>query len=88
MKATIDIDDDLYRRLRAEAEERGRNVTDLALEAVEGVLSSAHSSTPGKRRIHLPLIDSGQPDNVNIPATSAFLLEAEEVRERHEASLR
>jgi hypothetical protein len=55
---------------------------------VEGVLTSAHSSTPGKGRIHLPLIDSGQPDKLSIPDDIAFLLEAEEDRERHEASLR
>jgi hypothetical protein len=88
MNATIDIDDELYRRLRAEAEARGRNVTDLVLEAVEGVLTSARSSTPGKGRIHLPMIDSGQPDKLSIPDDIAFLLEAEEDRERHEASLR
>ena len=88
MKATIDIDDELYGRLRAEAEARGRNVTDLVLEAVEVVLTSARPSAPGTRRIHLPLIDSGQPGKLNIPDDIAFQLDAEEDRERHEASLR
>jgi hypothetical protein len=88
MKATIDFNDELYGRLLAEAEARGRNVTDLVLEAVEVVLASPRASAPEKRRIRLPLIDSGQPGKLNIPDDIAFLLEAEEERQGNEASQR
>jgi len=87
MKATIDIDDELYRRLHAEAEARGRNITDLVQEAVEAILPSGLASNPEKRRIKLPLIDSGEPGKLNIPDDIAFLVDAEEDRQRHEASL-
>jgi len=88
MKATIDIDDELYRRLRAAADAQGRNVADLVLEAVEVVLTSAPLSIPERRRIRLPLIDSGRPGKLNIPDDIAFLVDAEEDRQRHDASLR
>lgn len=88
MKATIEMDDELYGRLRAEAQARHRNVTDLVLEAVEGLLAQPRASVPEKRRIHLPLIDSGQPGKLNIPDDIAFLLEAGEDRARHEAPQR
>lgn len=40
MKATIDFDDALYRRLKVEAARRGRTVRDLVAEGVRYVLDS------------------------------------------------
>lgn len=39
MKTTIDLEDALYRRLKAEAALRGRTVKDLVAEAVRHVLA-------------------------------------------------
>jgi plasmid stability protein len=38
MKATIDIDDDLYRRLKIEAARQGRTVRDMVADGVRYVL--------------------------------------------------
>lgn len=40
MKATIDLDDALYRRLKVEAARRGRTVRELVAEGVRHVLDS------------------------------------------------
>ena len=53
MKATIDFDDDLYRRLKIEAARQGRTVRDMVSEGVRYVLdgevasASDVESTPG-----------------------------------------
>ncbi len=52
MKATIDFDDTLYRRLKIEAARRGRTVRDLVSEGVRNVLDAPTTlgggSTPGQ----------------------------------------
>ncbi len=40
MKATIDFDDNLYRRLKIEAAKRGRSVREMVAEGVRYVLDS------------------------------------------------
>ncbi len=45
MKATIDFDETLYRRLKIEAAKRGRTVRDLVAEGVHYVLDGAPSET-------------------------------------------
>lgn len=46
MKATIDFDDQLYRRLKIEAAKRGRTVRELVAEGVQYVLDGP----PNERR--------------------------------------
>ena len=46
MKATIDFDDALYRRLKMEAARRGRTVRDLVAEGVRRVLDSPAEAPP------------------------------------------
>jgi hypothetical protein len=57
MKATIEIDDELYRQVKAAAAIRGRKVKDLVAEGLRTVLRSPHSG-PRTRRIRLPIIKS------------------------------
>ena len=45
MKATIDFDDQLYRRLKVEAARRGRTVRELVADGVRRVLESPESPT-------------------------------------------
>jgi negative regulator of replication initiation len=87
MSSAIQLDDELYSRLEAEAKARGLSVRDIVLEAVQLILTSGHPA-PQKRRIQLPLIDSGQPGKLNIPDDIVSRLLSQEDIERHEASLR
>jgi len=46
MKATIDFDDQLYRRLKVEAARRGRTVRELVAEGVRYVLDGERPEPP------------------------------------------
>ncbi len=46
MKATIDFDEGLYRRLKVEAARRGRTVRDLVAEGVRHVLGIPECTAP------------------------------------------
>ncbi len=46
MKATIEFDDALYRRLKIEAVRRGRTVRELVAEGVQHVLNAPSTATP------------------------------------------
>ncbi len=48
MKATIDFDDRLYRRLKVEAARRGRTIKDLVDEGVRLVLSAPAAPSPSE----------------------------------------
>lgn len=49
MKATIEFDDALYRRLKIEAARRGRTVRELVAEGVRYVLDSPESAQSRRR---------------------------------------
>ncbi len=54
MKATIEFDDALYRRLKVEAARRGRTVRDLVAEAVTRALDIPPESPTGARNASRP----------------------------------
>lgn len=43
MKATIDLDEALYRRLKVEAARRGRTVRDLVADGIRAVIDAPHT---------------------------------------------
>ena len=46
MKATIDLDETLYRRLKVEAARRGRTVRELVAEGIRAVIDAPPVSDP------------------------------------------
>ena len=56
MKTTLNIDDDLYRRLKAKAALEGRKVTELVEEGVRNVLQQRHPTPRTPSHVKLPLI--------------------------------
>ena len=67
MRTTVDIPDDLYRQVKAEAALRGARVRDLMEEGLRRVLatpSQGHES----RRVSFPLIHSKQPGSMSVDA--------------------
>ena len=48
MKATIDIPDDLYRRVRAKTALKGRSVRDLTIELFRNWLHETDTATPNR----------------------------------------
>jgi hypothetical protein len=65
MKATIEIDDDLYRRVKAAAAIRGRKVKDLVAEGLRTVLRSSQAGLR-TRRIQLPIVKSKKPGTLRL----------------------
>jgi len=65
MKATIEIDDELYRRVKAAAALRGRKVKDLVAEGLRTVLRSSHTGLR-TRRIQLPIVKSKKPGTLRL----------------------
>lgn len=71
MKTTIEVSDELYRRVKAEAALRGRKLRDLVEEGLRLVLKTPHRTrrpglaglTKGARG----MIDSGIPDLASNP---------------------
>ena len=65
MKATIELDDELYRQLKATAALRGAKVKELVAEGVRMVLRQTGS--PRKPRfVRLPLVKSKKPGTLNL----------------------
>lgn len=51
MKATIDLDDSLYRRLKVEAARRGATVRELVAEGIRRVLETPPASTASETTV-------------------------------------
>jgi hypothetical protein len=65
MKATIELDDELYRQLKTAAASRGAKIKELVAEGVRLVLRGA--DTPIKtRRIKLPAVKSRKPGTLRL----------------------
>jgi hypothetical protein len=89
MKATLEIDDDLYRQLKATAAMRGKKIRELITEGARMVLRTPTSSySASVKRVKLPLIDSGRPGKLNIPDDIVSRMDTQDDLERHEALLR
>ena len=65
MKATIEFDDDLYRRLKTVAALRGAKIKELVAEGVRLVLSDADTQRKA-RRIKLPAVKSRKPGTLRL----------------------
>jgi hypothetical protein len=75
MKATIEIDDELYRQVKAAAAMRGRKVKDLVAEGLRTVLRSPHAG-PRTQRIQLPIVKSKKPGTLRLGNETIAEIEA------------
>ena len=75
MKATIEIDDELYRQVKAAAAIQGRKVKDLVADGLRTVLRSSHSGI-GTRRVQLPMVKSKKPGTLGLTNEMIAKIEA------------
>jgi hypothetical protein len=61
MRTTVDIPDDIYRRLKARAAGEKQSATELILRGIERILADDGAS---RARVSLPLVRSKRPDSV------------------------
>ena len=87
MKATVEIDDNLYRELKATAARNGRKVKDLIAEGVLLVLRQAPAPAP-ESTTSLPLIECGPPGTLEIPDDVAYVIDGRDDRLDHAAPRR
>jgi hypothetical protein len=88
MKATIEFEDELYRRLKATAALRGKKVRELVNEGVRLVLQNSWRSAGESGSVELPLIPTVRKTPLDIPDDIAARLDASSDLEGHAASLR
>ena len=62
MRTTVDIPDQMYRRLKGRAAREGRSAKDLILRGVEQILREERR--PSGRRVTLPIVRSKRPGTV------------------------
>ena len=62
MRTTVDIPDQMYRRLKGRAAREGRSAKDLILRGVEQILRGERR--PPGRRVKLPIVRSKHPGTV------------------------
>jgi hypothetical protein len=65
MKATIDLDEDLYRQLKATAALQGSKVKDLVAQGIRMVLREGDHRNKA-RRIKLPIVKSRKPGTLKL----------------------
>jgi hypothetical protein len=75
MKATIEIDDELYRQVKVAAAIQGRKVKDLVAEGLRTVLRSPHAG-PRTRRTQLPIVKSKKPGTLRLGNEAIAEIEA------------
>jgi hypothetical protein len=62
VRTTVDIPDQIYRRLKSKAASEGRSAKELILRGVEQVLTPERRAR--SRRVTLPIVRSKQPGTV------------------------
>lgn len=64
MRTTIDIPDEVYRRLKAKAALEGTSIRSLLVRAAEAALNKEKGQV--RRKLHLPIIPSARPGSLHI----------------------
>ena len=88
MKATIEFEDELYRRLKSTAALRGKKVRELVNDAVRHSLQNPWSPVVDAPERELPLIGTPRKKPLSIRDDIAARLDSDSDRESHAASLR
>ena len=88
MKATIEFEDELYRRLKSTAALRGKKVRELVNDAVRDSLQNPWIPVVDASARELPLIGSPRKQPLFIRDDIVARLDADSDRESHAASLR
>ncbi|HEX2417938.1 MAG TPA: hypothetical protein VHJ83_07425 [Micromonosporaceae bacterium] len=83
MRTTVDLPDDLFRAVKAEAAARGETLKDFVTRAVTQELGTAVPARQHGRRMRLPLIESKQPGTLNLTNEDIEEIFAEEEAEHY-----
>ncbi len=83
MRTTLDLPDELLKRAKITAVERGTSLRDLVGTALEHELRRASAPKPMRRRTRFPIFDSKAPGALRLSNAGIAKLESDEDRRRH-----
>ena len=85
MRTTLELPDDLLKRAKIEAVERGTTLRELVGAALERELSEPASvrSNAARKRVRFPIFDSTAPGALRLTGEPIAKLEADEDARRH-----
>lgn len=83
MRTTLDLPDELLKRAKIEAVERGTNLRDLVGAALERELNRPSEPKPRRKRARFPIFDSKAPGSLRLTNAKIAKLEGEEDVRRH-----
>jgi hypothetical protein len=87
MRTTVDLDDNLFRRAKAQAATEGIALKDLFEQGVRLALEKRNKKAR-TRDLTIPIFKAKSSKILRIPADVVHRMDELEDRERHEASLR
>lgn len=88
MKTTIELNDELYRRLKSTAALRGKKVRELVEEGVKAVLQPSWKPAEQGRKVEFPIIKAKGKKRLKIPADIAYRVDLALDLESYAKSLR
>jgi hypothetical protein len=83
MRTTLDLPDEVLRRAKIAAIERGTTLRELVKQALTHELGLAEEESPRRRRAKFPIFRSAAPGSLDLTASDLSELEAEEDARRH-----
>ena len=83
MRTTLDLPDDLMRRAKIAAVERGTTLRELVGSALERELTASRAAAAVPRRARLPVFKSARPGKLKLTNEDIRALEREDDLRRH-----
>lgn len=83
MRTTLDVPDELLKRAKIEAVERGTSLRDLVAVALERELKLPSEAKQARKRTRFPIFDSKAPGSLRLTNAAVAKLEADEDVRRH-----
>ena len=83
MRTTLDLPDELLKRAKIAAVERGTSLRSLVGAALERELGRAAPAKPSRRRARFPIFDSKAPGSLRLDGAGIARLERDEDRRRN-----
>ena len=83
MRTTLELPDELLKRAKIEAVERGTSLRDLVGAALERELNRPTEPKPVRKRARFPIFDSKAPGALRLTNAGIAKLEGDEDHRRH-----
>jgi len=83
MRTTLDLPDDLLKRAKIEAVERGTSLRDIVASALEREFSRPSDPTKKQKRTKFPIFASAAPGSLRLSGAGIAKMENDEDARRH-----